>query len=187
MSPSALIKRSTNGCQYPHKPRGDEHILSSKNSSQKLFICVKCDYLKIRPQTNGSGAQVRSSHCVSKPIFKHWDSVQAENLNEVILANSFIIQADLFLWIRTEVCIFINDPGGFRRSWNILCISQRGREHLFHHCGHSVQNGSCGKCDGPGEVAWIAIRRSLDRKQNLTKGTSQFSQGLFSVCVSPNN
>lgn len=36
-------------------------------------------------------------HSVSKPIFKHGDSVRTENPNEVILANSFIIQANLFL------------------------------------------------------------------------------------------
>lgn len=172
----------TNGCQYPNKPRGDGHLLASNQFCQKQFICVKCGYLKLRLQSKGSWAQVRSSHCVSKPIFKHWDRVHTENPNEVILANSFIIQVDLFLWIRAEVCIFINDPGDFRRSWNILCISQRGRDHLFQKHGH-CPNGSCGKCYWPGEMAWIAIRRSQDRKQNLRKGNSEFSHGLFSLCV----
>lgn len=166
------------------KPKGDEHLLASKQFCQKRFICVKCGYLKLRPQSKGSGAQVRSSHCFSKPIFKHGDSEHTENPNEVILTNSFIIQRDLFLWIRTEVCIFINNPEYFRRSWNILCVSQRGRDCLFQKHGHSVQTA---------RVANVTTRRdgmnsnkaSTRQKPNLRKGIFEFSHGLFSLYVCP--
>lgn len=88
---------SANGCQYSKEPRRDGHLLSSKRFCQKRIISVKFDYLNIRLQHNGSRARVRLSLRVSKPIFKHGDSVHSENPNEVILANSFIIQANLFL------------------------------------------------------------------------------------------
>lgn len=152
----------------------------------ETFICVKFDYLNIRLQHNGSRARVRLSLCVSKPIFKHGDSVHTENPNEVILAHLFIIQANLFLWIRTEVCIFINGPGGFRRSWNVLCFSQRGGgEHLFQKRGHSFQMARCGKCDGPREMAWIAMTCSKEETNPYKRHLWILPGAVFSACVPP--
>lgn len=186
-SANALTKTSANGCQYSKEPRGDGHLLSSKQFCQKWFICVKSDYLNIRRQRNGSRARVRSSLRVSKPIFKHGGSVHTENPNEVILANSFIIQANLFLWIRTEVCIFINDPGGFRRSWKVFCASPRaGGEHLFQKRGHCFQMARCGKCDGPREMAWIAMTCSKEETNPYKKAPLNSPRGCF-LCMRPPN